>query len=209
LEDNPESDDALRGRGDAYLSLGEHAKAVADYEQAIEIKDQRNEPDAGTINNLAWVLSTSPKPEVRNGKRAIELGTRACELIKYDESYAVSTLAAAYAESGDFEKAREWAAKAVELGEKEQSESLDNLRRELEGYQKNKPWRELLSEDLTGPEGEEIRGAKSGGDKAEKSAKDESNQSKPAESDDSKNESDKNSESPAPEKKSDDSNKGG
>jgi hypothetical protein len=40
------------------------------------------------------------------------------------------------------------------LGEQEKSESLENLRRELEAYKNNKPWRELLSEDLAGPEGE-------------------------------------------------------
>lgn len=155
LEDDPENSGAIRGRGDAYLAIGEHAKAIQDYEQVIEI--QKDEPDAGTINNLAWVLATSPKPEIRDGKRSLELGLRACELVEYKESYAVSTLAAGYAEIGDFEKAREWAAKAVELGEQEKSDSLDNLRRELEGYQRNKPWRELLSEGMAGPEGEETR----------------------------------------------------
>lgn len=153
LEDDPQNSSAIRGRGDAYLSTGEHDKAIEDYERAIEI--QKEEPDAGTINNLAWVLATSPRKEIRDGKRSIELGLQACELVEYKESYAVSTLAAGYAEVGDFDKACEWAAKAVELGEQEKSESLDNLKRELEGYQRKKPWRELLSENIAGPEGEE------------------------------------------------------
>ncbi len=170
LEDDPENPDAIRGRGDAYLSLGEHAKAIQDYERAIEIQNEKEDPDPGTINNLAWVLATSPKPEIRDGKRSIELGLRACELVEYKESYAVSTLAAGYAETGDFEKAREWGAKAVELGEQEKSDSLDNLRRELEGYNRNKPWRELLSEGLTGPEGEEVRDEEKAGDSEEKGA---------------------------------------
>jgi tetratricopeptide (TPR) repeat protein len=155
LEEDPDNDSAVRGRGDAYLNIGEHAKAIVEYERAIEL--QQDDPDAGTINNLAWVLCTSPLSEIRDGARAVELSLRACELIQYEESYAVSTLAAAYAETGDFERAREFAAKAVELGEKEQSESLENLRRELEGYQRNKPWREMLKDDTAGPEGEETR----------------------------------------------------
>lgn len=153
LEDDPQNANAIRGRGDANLSLGEHAKAIEDYERAIEI--QKDDPEAGTINNLAWVLATSPQKELRDGKRSIELGLQACELVEYKESYAVSTLAAGYAEVGEWEKACEWAAKAVELGEQEKSDSLDNLKRELEGYQRKKPWRELLSENLAGPEGEE------------------------------------------------------
>ncbi len=206
LEEDADLEIAVRGRADAFLSLGEHAKAIEDYERAIEIQDEKNEPDAGTVNNLAWVLATSPKPEIRDGKRSVELGLRACELSKYKESYAVSTLAAGYAETGDFEKAREWGAKAVALGEAEKIESLDNLRRELEGYQRNKPWRELLSEDLTGPEGEEVHKADLAKekesaanddeasddkadppkDKADKESDDKSEESTPDKSDDSK-----------------------
>ena len=48
------------------------------------------------------MLATSPDAKLRNGRRAIELATRACELTKYKAAYILSTLAAAYAETGDF-----------------------------------------------------------------------------------------------------------
>jgi hypothetical protein len=32
------------------------------------------------LNNLAWVLCTSPEDKLRDGKRAVELAAKACEL---------------------------------------------------------------------------------------------------------------------------------
>ncbi len=54
---------------------------------------------------------------------------KSCELTDYKAAHILSTLAAAYAETGDFEKAREWSGKAVELGTAENNEQLDQLKR--------------------------------------------------------------------------------
>ncbi|MEX0937426.1 MAG: tetratricopeptide repeat protein [Pirellulales bacterium] len=136
LESDPKDARALRNRGDAKLSLGLHAEAIEDYQAALEVA-----PDnSGLLNNLAWVLATSPKDELRDGKRAIELATKASEVTDHKEGHILSTLAAAYAESGDFEKAIEWSTKAVEIGEESQKEQLKS---ELESYHAGKPWREL------------------------------------------------------------------
>jgi tetratricopeptide (TPR) repeat protein len=128
--------EAYRGRADAYLSTGQHAEAVADYEQALQAEPK----DQGTLNNLAWVLATSTIDKVRNGARAIELATTACEVTEYKQAHILSTLAAAYAETGDFEKAIQWSKKAVELGE---GPVTEQLQAELESYQQAKPWREM------------------------------------------------------------------
>ncbi len=141
---------ALRNRGDAELSLAMHAEAIADYEKAIET--QKESP--GLLNNLAWVLATSPVDKLRDGKKAIELATKASELTDYKAGYILSTLAAAYAETGDFETARKWSAQAVEVGEEDEKEQL---RKELESYRASKPWRELQNveaEQAAGGEGE-------------------------------------------------------
>ena len=127
--------EALRGRGDAYLSIGAHAEAVADYDRALQIDPK----ESGVLNNLAWVLATSPKDDVRDGARAIAFATRACEVTQYKAPHILSTLAAGYAESGDFDTAIEWSTKAVEMG---QGEMKEQLREELESYQIKKPWRE-------------------------------------------------------------------
>jgi tetratricopeptide (TPR) repeat protein len=128
--------DALRARGDALLSVGRHADAVKDYDAALKLDAE----DTGVLNNLAWVLATSPDDPVRNADRSIELGTKACELTKYQKPHILSTLAAGYAEKGDWETAKKWSAKAVELGAKDDVE--EQLKKELESYKEKKPWRE-------------------------------------------------------------------
>lgn len=131
---------ALRTRADAYLGIGGHEEAVADYESALKL----NSSEDGVLNNLAWVLATSPMDKIRDADRAIDLATKACKVTDYKEAHILSTLAAAYAESGDFDKALEWSQKAVELGgESTSPETLVQLKNELESYRQKKPWREL------------------------------------------------------------------
>jgi tetratricopeptide (TPR) repeat protein len=126
---------ALRSRADARLAIGEHAKAIDDYNKALEI----NPEESGILNNLSWVLSTSPEDDLRNGGRALELAKKAAELTEYKEAHILSTLASAYAEMGDFETAIKWSTKAVELGE---GEVKEQLQAELKSYEEKKPWRE-------------------------------------------------------------------
>ena len=139
LKDDPENWRALRARADYLLSIGKHKEAIADYEVAIK---QQPEHD-GILNNLAWVLSTSPVDELRDGKRAVELATKACEATDYKMPHILSTLGAAYAETGDFEKAIEWSTKSVELGKEKLKDQLDQLQSELDAYKEKKPFREL------------------------------------------------------------------
>jgi len=144
LRKDPRNVAALRGRADTYLGIGKHAEAIADYEQAVKLRPD----DPGILNNFAWVLATSPKDELRNGRRALEMAERACKLTDYQQAHILSTLAAAYAELGDFDSARKWSEKAVELGSEDQKAAL---RKELESYVARKPFRELK----TGNEPEE------------------------------------------------------
>jgi len=131
---------AMRGRGDSQLALGKHQLAIADYENAVKLKPD----DASLLNNLAWVLSTSPKDELRDGKRSLELAKKACELTEYKEAYILSTLAAAHAELGEFDEALKLIDKAVEIGGENQPPAL---KKERESYQNKKPWRELTTDD--------------------------------------------------------------
>lgn len=160
----------LRSRGDAYLSLGEHENAIEDYEEGLEIGDLIDEMqssissdldfegDDGILNNLAWVLSTSTDDDLRNGERAVELATRACEITNFQAPHIISTLASAYAESGDFDKAIEWIEKGLEVNEKKRAEKdadaavIDqqkaSLEDELKSYKEKKPWRENQVEEM-------------------------------------------------------------
>jgi tetratricopeptide (TPR) repeat protein len=146
LEIDAKNKAALQGRADVLLRMGMQAEAIADYEEVL-----KQEPDnSHVLNNLAWLLATSPDEKLRNGKRAIELATTGCKLTDYKQAHLVSTLAAGYAEIGDFKTAIEWSEKSVELAGEDLKE---NLAKELESYKSGKPVRELINEleDSDGP----------------------------------------------------------
>ncbi|MCY2995642.1 MAG: tetratricopeptide repeat protein [Planctomycetota bacterium] len=137
LEEDESHAFARQLRADSFLSLGKHAEAIADFEIALKAKPE----DDSVLNNFAWVLATSPDDKLRDGKRAVTLGTKACEVTEYKKAHIVSTLAAAYAETGDFESAKKWSKTAVELGGKD-DEVDEQLKKELESYEQKKAWRE-------------------------------------------------------------------
>jgi tetratricopeptide (TPR) repeat protein len=140
LEKDPKNAGAYAGRADTYLQTGDHAKAIGDYQESLK----HDADSTHVLNNLAWVLATSPDDKVRDGRRSIELAKKACELTSYKEAHIVSTLAAGYAETGDFETAIKWSKKAVELGE---GEVTEQLKKELASYEAKKPWREKFGSD--------------------------------------------------------------
>jgi tetratricopeptide (TPR) repeat protein len=146
IEIEPDTAMLYRFRGDSYLNLGKHSEAIADYEKAYELDPE----DSGVLNNLAWTLATSPDDDVRNGQRALELATKACEITEYKAAHIVSTLAAAHAELGDFEMAKEWARKAVELNDEENAAQISD---ELASYERGEPWRERQKLDSGEREG--------------------------------------------------------
>ena len=149
LARSPDDIGALRGRGDALLNLGRRGDAIAEYEKAFKLQPH----DVGILNNYAWLLATAPEKKLRDGRRAIEMATDACKLTEYKQDYILSTLAAAYAETGDFNTARKWAAQAVDVAEptKEEPDRKEELKKEFESYKASKPWREDLPGDLAKP----------------------------------------------------------
>ena len=142
LKTDPANWRALRLRGDAYLSQGNQASAIKDYDAALKVEPK----EPGLLNNLAWVLATSPNDKLRDAKRARELAERACEATQYKLPHILSTLGAAYAEAGDFDGAKKWLLKALELAEDDDAQK-DHLRKELASYEKREPWRELQTPD--------------------------------------------------------------
>jgi tetratricopeptide (TPR) repeat protein len=90
------------------LQLASQCKADGKIEEAIQHCREASDVDSSNpivLNNLAWLLATANRPELRNGKEAVQLATRAVELTNYRQPLFIETLAAAYAEAGDFSSA--------------------------------------------------------------------------------------------------------
>src|SRR5262249_27778449 len=112
IELEPDYANAHINRGDVYLQKQDYKKAIADYDQALRVHPN----DQPVLNVLAWTLATCSDDRQRDGKRALELATKACELSDWKDVQFLDTLAAAAAETGDFERAVRYEKQAIELG---------------------------------------------------------------------------------------------
>jgi tetratricopeptide (TPR) repeat protein len=113
-EDNSLENPELQKRMAQAIQLdkaGKFAEALQAYREAARLYP--NEPMA--LNNLAWSLAANPRPELRNGKEAVQLASQAVELTGQQQAIPLATLAAAYAEDGQFDKAVEMAKKACAI----------------------------------------------------------------------------------------------
>lgn len=126
----------LAARGSAYEKLGQYELAQQDLEMAIS-----NTPDCPTAYfYLAWMLATCPEPQYRNGPRALELAQRNLELLPEINWNSLSVLAAAFAESGDFESAIKWITQAMKLA---QNEDKTDCEKQLQCYERNQAYTDL------------------------------------------------------------------
>ena len=84
-------------------------------------------------------MAACPEAKFRDGKRAVEFATRACELTKWKDPRILNTLAAAQAEAGDFDAAVRSQKRAIELLTDERQK--DDYRSRLVLYQAKRPYR--------------------------------------------------------------------
>jgi serine/threonine-protein kinase len=77
---------------------------------------------------------------VRNGERARDCATRACELTEWAIPGFLDTLAAACAECGEFDDAVRWQEKAIDLLDDDETRRAD-YRSRLERYRAGRPVR--------------------------------------------------------------------
>jgi tetratricopeptide (TPR) repeat protein len=167
VERHPSNTFALWGRGAAYYSLGEFDKAIVDYDDAIQIDPTfglavqgrgaawhdkgefekalddfdeaiRFDPESvDALNSRAWLRATCVNDKYRDGEKAVVDATKVCEVTDSKDPYCLNTLAAAYAEAGQFDKAVEWQKKAIEIVPDD-----NDFPSRLKLYQAKKPYRE-------------------------------------------------------------------
>ena len=126
---DPEFASPYASLGLTYAAMKNYAAAIQSYSKAIELAPQ----DVETLNNYAWLLATCEDHQYRDAKRAIASARSACELTGYNQTELLDTLAASYAEAGQFNEAASWQTKAVQLAPQA---AKAELRSRLERYQK-------------------------------------------------------------------------
>jgi tetratricopeptide (TPR) repeat protein len=127
-------------RGCAWQAKRSFRQALDDFDESVRLA-----PDgqgAGLAYNArAWIRATCPDAAVRNGTQAVESATRACKETLWNEPGCLITLAAAYAEKGDFDAAVKWAEKAVSLIPSDHP-SHPTWRGSVEQFKQQKPVRD-------------------------------------------------------------------
>ena len=93
-------------------------------------------------NNLAWRLATCPQAALRDGARAVELAREADRLAGGKNPDYLDTLAAAYAEAGQFPQAVEAAERALTLAVAQSNPRMEDIRARLKLYQGGSPFHE-------------------------------------------------------------------
>jgi len=125
-------------RGQAFVRAGRYQEAIADYTVASRQGGKSGIP----VKTLAWLLATCPEPSVRRGEEAVKEATEACLKNNWSDWNRVDTLAAAYAEVGDFEQAAKYQEQALatpNLHEEQRKELEDRLAL----YRAGIPYRDL------------------------------------------------------------------
>lgn len=123
----------------ALLRRGQANKAIAVLENGLVHGPKNGEPQ----NNLAWLLATCPIDSIRDGRRAVELARDADKFSSGKNPMFVDTLAAAYAETGDFVKAIAAVERATKLADQQKSQGLvEMLQARIKLYRSGVPFRD-------------------------------------------------------------------
>ena len=122
-----------------YLDTGRSRDATRVLEHAC--KNFPTDPRYPTT--MSRLLATSRDDEVRNGADALSYAGRASDMTGHSHPEVLQWLAAAYAETGDFDNAVKTAEKALGLtSQSTNAELRAALERQLQNYREKKPYRD-------------------------------------------------------------------
>lgn len=160
-------------RGYTWLAKGDFQKALADYDEALrrdpkhetvrvfrrrlwnqlgawdkiiadcEATLASDPDDASALVTLARLRATCPDEKFRNGQQAVEGAKKASDLRKGKSAEFLDTLAAAYAESGDFDQAIEYEQQAISIA---RANVIADFEARLKLYRGRQPYRQPVAE---------------------------------------------------------------
>jgi tetratricopeptide (TPR) repeat protein len=121
----------------AYDAKRDYAAAAAQYLRARQMSPR----DDAILNGMAWMKATCPDKSIRNGREAVEIATRSCEFRKWSDWNSLDTLAAAWAESGNYGQAVKFEKEALRLNQTPPGFET-KMQQRLTLYQAQTPFRE-------------------------------------------------------------------
>ncbi|PWU21380.1 MAG: serine/threonine protein kinase [Verrucomicrobia bacterium] len=123
------------------LELGDDAElARLEPIRLRELRESAEHGDLDALNGLAWSLATSTDAKLRDGTNAVALAERAVAKTNRKNAQYLDTLAAAYAEIGQFQQAVRLQSEAISLVTPEEAAKTYLARLRL--YESNSPARE-------------------------------------------------------------------
>jgi tetratricopeptide (TPR) repeat protein len=139
LKINPSLAQAHYGAAAVLARRGLAGEAITHLRQALE----PNPDFPAALNELAGILATHPETAIRSGPEAVRTAERACKLTGNKNPAYLDTLAAAYAENGNFSNAIAVASQACELAHASgQREVEEHSRRLLELFRAGSVFRQ-------------------------------------------------------------------
>lgn len=114
---------------------GEWDKAITDLTEAIRLGPK----SSLSHNHYAWLRATCPDAQFLDGKLAVDLATKACELSEWKNDGFITTLAAAHAEAGLFDEAKKRLQQAIDMAPKKDVENRAKL---MMLFNEGQPYRE-------------------------------------------------------------------
>jgi len=139
IDIDPKYAEAHARLGDTLDAQGRTAEALAHWRVAIDLQPN----DADALCRAAWALATSPDAAIRNGAESLQFAVRAMELNGGKDARVLDTLAAAYAEKGDFADAALTARRAQARAIEESQPALaDEIKNRIALYEAGRAFRE-------------------------------------------------------------------
>jgi tetratricopeptide (TPR) repeat protein len=140
---SPYSPSGYVARANVNAALGKYQLATADLDKAIYLAPRYE----SVLNAMAWFKAVCPETAYRDGKKAVELGKRACVITEWRRSTYLDTLAAAYAECGDFDQAIKYENQAISkknpgFSPKEKKWVAEDQQKHLQFFQSHKAYRD-------------------------------------------------------------------
>jgi len=134
---DPRLPEAHHNMGLALQSRGALSEAIRYYRETLNLK-----PDwAPVMADLAWVLATASNERLRDPQEAVRLAEHAADLTGWRHGRTLDVLAAAYAATGQFDRALQAIQAALRLTDRSASIASGLLERQ-QLYRKHQPYRQ-------------------------------------------------------------------